>query len=937
MKLLILGPLEVLDEDGAAVGVGGPRVRAVLAQLALRRNQVVSQDMLIDAVWGEHPPPTAAGALQVHVHSLRKALDADRIVTRAPGYVLQLADDELDSVRFEQLAADGAGLLASGEHAAAAATLGDALDLWRGSALADLVYEPFAQGEAERLEELRLIAIERRFEAEIELGRHAELVGALEAAVAEHPFRERLRWLLMLALYRSSRQADALAAYRDARAALIDELGIEPGAELRELEQAILRQDTQLRPPVTSTTERLSPATALIGRERALAAVTGLLRRPDVRLVTLTGTGGTGKTRLALAAADQLGRAALVDLAPMSDAELVLPAIAAGLGVEDATVAAIAAAVREAPPLLVLDNLEHLPAAHPLVGDLVAAAPELTILATSRVPLRLAAEQEYRVPPLEIPEPGATGVGEIETVASVRLYVERVRATIPDFELGEANAASIARICRALDGLPFALELAAARVRVLGPEGTAKRLGERLALLAREAHDLPPRQRSLRATIDWSYDLLDDAGRRLLRVLGVFAGAATLDAIEAIGEGAAIDALEDILDAGLVVHQPDAAGDPRFGMLETVREYALERLVAEEEAPRARERHLDHFLSVVEDYAARDVDTGLTPDLFDAAAADLPDIRAALVWAAACDDPERQLRIVLALRFWFLTRGDRAERGRVVAAALERSTSASPLLAARITLEAGKVAGEEHDEERAVALYRRALPALEEAGDRATLGLAYAWLGGSMERTGQLDDAIVAFERAAEIQREAGGQDRRLGHTLTQLALALTEKQQYEAARSRLFEALELLEPKGQTTSRAYTLYMIGGVSALTDDRRDAARYLVRALGETRLLGHNELLAMELVLVAQLVLDESPGGAATMLGAAAEACRRAGVVINPSDGALIAEMTPTLAGRLGADRLDQAMDEAATLTMDDAVASATALLEPLVAGAAGDS
>ena len=740
----------------------------------------------------------------------------------------------------------------------------------------------------------------------------------------------------MVALYRSNRQADALAAYRRARDDLVEELGIEPGAELRELEQAILRQDEALAPPIAEAeaqapVSRLSPSTALVGRNLELASAAALLGRPDVRLVTLTGAGGTGKTRLALALADSIGGAVLVDLAPISDPELVLPTIAAAIGADDSAASPLDGVVEalSGVDLLVLDNLEHLPAAHPLVGELVAATRGVRMLVTSRVPLRLAVEHEYRVPPLTVPEPGDDDPASIGNTGSVRLYVERVRATIPTFELGDDNAPSVARICRGLDGLPLAIELAAARVRVLGPEGTARRLGERLALLARNAPDLPPRHRSLRAAIDWSYELLDDDSRPVFRSLGIFAGTASLDAIEQVAAGAhTVESIEALLDAGLLVHEADPAGEPRFGMLETIREYAREKLAGVGEEPVARERHLDHFLAVVEGYAERDRAAGMSPALLDAAEADLPDIRAALGWAETRDDPERQLRLVLALRFWFLTRGDVSERRRAVAAALERSASVPPALRARVVVEAGSVAGDERDEERAVQLYRSALPALEEASDLVTLALAYSYIGGSLQRVGRFDEAIIEFERAAEILRDVG-EERRLAHTLTQLALTLTRRREYEEASAHLLEALGILERKGSSRSLAYTLYMVGGVYGLTGDRASAARYAARALEETRLLGLNELLGMELVVVADLLLDDLPREAATLLGASVEAFRRAGAAMQSDDSAQMADMRAKLDGLLGGDALEEQLREGELLSMEDTVTFAIRSLEAL--------
>ena len=749
MQLRILGPLEAVGDDGIGIPLGGPRARAVLARLLVQPNTIVSIDSLVDAVWGESPPATATGALQVQVSALRKALGADRITTRAPGYSLRVGKRELDATRFEQLVEEGIGLLETGNAAQARTRLTDALELWRGPALADLAYERFAQGEAERLEELRLVALERRLEADLALGRDAELVGELERLVAEHPLRERLRAQLMVALYRSGRQADAVAAYRDARSALVDQLGIEPGTELRELEQAVLRQDPALDLGRAASTARISPSTPLIGRELELAAVTALIRRPDVRLVTLTGTGGTGKTRLALAAADELGDAVFVDLAPVLNPELVLPTIASTIGAEDVgglDAVRLAEALGPSPPLVVLDNLEHLPGAHPLVAELLAASSGLRVLATSRSPLRLATEYEYRVPALHVPDQRASTAAEIADVDSVRLYIERVKALVPTFSLSDENTPAITRICRALDGLPLAIELAAARVRVLGPEGTANRLGERLGLLARAAPDLPPRQRSLRATIGWSYDLLDASAQCVFRALGAFAGSASPAAIEFASGNDVTDALEALLDAGLVVHQPDAAGEPRFGMLETIHTYARERLVEAGEAELVSDRHLEHYVALAEAFAKREHEAGPTPALLDSVDAELPELRAALTWAESKRDPERQLLLVIALRFYFRTRREQIEGRRWVASALERSAEAPPALRASVLVDAALYAIDDGDIERCVELVHEARPELAEAGDALSLGRAHALIGSSFARADRFEEAIAEFE-----------------------------------------------------------------------------------------------------------------------------------------------------------------------------------------------
>ena len=407
----VLGPVTAVV-DGSAVALGGPKQRALLATLLLAEGTAVPRHQLVLSVWGDDPPASAAQSLQVYVHNLRKVLGSDRIETAGTGYLLPLEPDELDLARCTRLLERARAASDGGRAADAADDARRALALWQGRALADLGEEPVAAAEAARLDELRLQAHELLIDAELALGQDVELLAELEQLIAEEPYRERFREQRLVALYRAGRQAEALDAYRETRATFVEELGVEPGPALRELERAILRQDPALAAPAraaTGATRLPRPPTPLLGRRVEVAAVSALLRREDIRLLTLTGVGGSGKTRLAVAAADELASefrdgAAFVDLAPVRELEFVAPTVAEALGLdagEGATLSAIVDTLRERSFLLVLDNLEQLPDTS-FVAELLAAAPRLRVIATSRSALRLSGEHEYPVHPLAL-------------------------------------------------------------------------------------------------------------------------------------------------------------------------------------------------------------------------------------------------------------------------------------------------------------------------------------------------------------------------------------------------------------------------------------------------------------------------------------------------------------------------------------------------------
>ncbi|MFB4318976.1 BTAD domain-containing putative transcriptional regulator [Actinomadura sp. 21ATH] len=561
MRFGVLGPLAVWDDEGAPVRIPEAKVRALLADLLVHEGRPVPADRLIDDLWGDRPPGRPANALQAKVSMLRRFLGRSRVVHQAPGYRLDLGGtgDEVDADRFRALAARAR---TQDDPRARAALLGEALALWRGPAFADFADEEFVRPAADRLADQRLAVLEEQAEARLDAGDHALLAGELADLVARHPLRERLRGVQMRALYLAGRQGDALASYAELRALLADELGLDPGPELAALHEAILRQDPALGPALAPAPERAAepapppsnlpvPLTALIGRDRCREDVTGLLGA--ARLVTLTGSAGVGKTRLAVEAASGPAGDAFPDGVWFVEfagrrggtAELAQE-VSAVLGLRDEMAAGpadggapdpagrLAAALRDRRLLLVLDNCEHVvEAAAALAGALLRSAAGLTILATGREPLDIPGESVYQVEPLQEDD-------------AVRLFAARAAESAPGFRLDDGRDA-VAEICRRLDGIPLALELAAGRVRALGVRELAARLNDRFRLLGTGRRGAPARQQTLRAMIDWSWELLAPAERIVLRRLAVHPDGCGLDAAEAVCAGDGLRA-EDVLE-----------------------------------------------------------------------------------------------------------------------------------------------------------------------------------------------------------------------------------------------------------------------------------------------------------------------------------------------------------------------------------------------------
>lgn len=614
IELRILGPIEVL-RDGKPVPITGDKERALLALLAIRRGEVVSSDHLIDQLWGERLPHNPGNALQAVVSRLRRALGGnDVIVTKKPGYALRLDPDSIDATRFEDLL-QRATRVAADDPSHASEVLSEALSLWRGAPYSDLAYEDFVQAERARLDDLKVAAKEEKIASDLALGRNREALADLEGLVAAHPLRERLRAHFMLALYRSGRQGDAIAAYHETRRVLGEELGVDPGPDLEAVYNLILRQDPSLQAatdqrdggPRSNLPVRV---TSFVGRDKEIQELLALIRHN--RLVTVVGPGGAGKTSLAIEAGRQLldsfDRGVwFVELAPVADPDLVVAAISDALGLAEDTgstgqtqqpFARLRAFLHSKEMLLLLDNCEHVVQAAADVADLLlTSCPNVKILATSREVLATAGEFVWTIPPLSVPEEEADVVA-VRVYDAVRLLEQRAASAGDEFALDEESALAAAQICKRLDGLPLAIELAAARVRSFSLPEIARRLDERFAFLTGGGRTTTPRHRTLRAAIDWSYGLLDAPERTLFSRLTVFSGGWTLEAAQEVcGDEDVPDVMESLtrlVDQSLVA----ARGD-RFSMLETILAYGRERLDAREEAT-LRARHARFFKALAE-------------------------------------------------------------------------------------------------------------------------------------------------------------------------------------------------------------------------------------------------------------------------------------------------------------------------------------------------
>ncbi|MDO8185531.1 BTAD domain-containing putative transcriptional regulator [Conexibacter sp. JD483] len=878
--------------------VAGGRVRALLVRLALDAGREVSPRALIDAIWEETPPADAGHALQALVSRLRRALGSDAVRSGAAGYRLELAPADVDALAFEAAARAGAAALRAGEVADAARLLRDALASWRGPALGELATaQRFASEAADRLEALRLAATTDRIEADLLLGGGAELVTELDRLTAAHPLHERLAAQRMRALAAAGRAAEAFDAYEQIRVRLDAELGAVPSADLRAVHLAVI-DGTAAEAPAAPVPAAAAPTgtrrtnlrfslTSFVGRAEEVERLDTVLA--EHRLVTLIGPGGAGKTRLAAEVAGrQVGRAAdgvwMVELATISDPHDVGTGVLGALGLREARLLRQSAGAGAAPDsdpvahlldvlaeretVLVLDNCEHLVAAVAVLADqLLAHCPRLRIVATSREPLGIAGERLEMVPPLGLPPADADAQTALEHPA-VRLFADRAADAAPGFAVDAATVASVVEICRRLDGLPLAIELAAARLRSLPAPQIAARLDDRFRLLTGGSRAALPRQQTLRAVVDWSWELLTEDERLVARRVAVFpagvtpASAAAVCADDGLDAEAVLDLLASLVDRSLLVLVDRDA--PRYRMLETIREYGIDRLSEQRELSPTRTAHARFFAALADEADAYLRGPEQLP-WFRRLQAERDNLLAALRWFADAGDARSALRLAVSLAWFWVLSGSPNDATAAVRVAHAVPGAADPLdrlIAESLLLLEGDALTDDVDHDftavlddldeldlsprplaaaaapimawfssdrsRAERLFVRAR-ASDDAWVRATVPLALAQAAendGDVEGVRRhVEEALVAFR--------ALGERWGLATTLSALASLRMLEDDLEGAAAALEEARGLLQEVGADSDNARLLLDIAGVRWRGGDVKGARDYARRSRGAT--------------------------------------------------------------------------------------------------------
>lgn len=842
VKICLLGPTEIAG-SGGMVELHGSGQRTLIARTASPPGKTVTRTALIDALWDDAGPPAAPKTLHSHLARLRRQLReaglTDLIATRNSGYVLRVPEDAVDAIRFETFSARGRNALAAGDPKAATESLQSALTMWRGEALTDCRSSEWRRAETTRLNETRVAATEDLISARLALGEHVTAIGELEFLVIQHPFREQLWELLILALYRSGRQADALAAFQRARATLIEELGIEPGPKLGRLETAILTADASLDQPVapvaTVTGHRFRgrlpvPLTRLVGRDTDMATMrTSMAQR---RLVTLTGPGGCGKTRLAVAISAQYANpVCFVDLAPLTESHLVPRAVADTLGLSKqdshGVIDSLADHLADQALLLVLDNCEHLVGAcAQLACALLPSCPELQILATSREPLHVPGETVHALQPLATPDPGAAhSYRDILRYDAVRLFLDRAQDSGAQIGTDDATAHEVALICARLDGLPLALELVAARAAALPLRQIAAHLHNRFHTLFSGSHVARPQHRALHTTIKWSYDLLNPDERALFRRLAVFSGSFGLSAVTALWphDDDATDLLGRLVEKSLVTKETAA---PRYRLLDTIRKFAAAQLVGDELAD-ARRRHAEYHLALAEQ-AEEHLGGTDAVEWMDRLATEHENFRAAITWAITAPDPTLALRLAGSLSGYCRLRGHYGDGRKWLVDALDHGAGAPDDLRVKAFSGAVTLTFLQCEYDKAVQLAEQSLDLYQSLGDVHGVASTRLLLGSICREHASYQQALDYYRLALETFQamdDAPG----IARTLRLCAFTAWLRGDFDSAAEWARESLPRFEDLGDAESTANTLMHLGAVAHYRGDNTQALRLLTKA------------------------------------------------------------------------------------------------------------
>lgn len=843
LSIALLGPLEV-HRDGRPVNVPAGKSAELLVRLALDAGTAVRADRLVDDVWADDAVRTQRNTLQSKVARLRRALGDTAIATMGDGYALDIDRAQVDALAVIDLAATVAALRSSGDDTAALALARSSLELYRGEALVGV--GAWADPHRARLDEARLALVEVRAAARVDLGEWSEAIGELEEALVAHPYQEQLWVQLVTALYRSGRQADALAALGRVRAVLADELGLDPGRQLRDLEHRILVHDpslagssgasslTAMVPSAASAVGNLPSMTVeLVGRATDVAGVRSLLDRH--RLVEIVGTGGIGKTALAVAVGAAVAPAThggvwMVRLEVASTADDVLDAMIAALRVTGGE-AALFERLRTADALVVLDNCEHVvDAVAQLVGRMLDDAPSVRLLCTSQIPLDMAGEHVYELAPLDL-------------VDAVELFTRRATAQRRNRQLDDAGG-SVEQLCRSLDGLPLAIELAAARTRTLSVGEITRRLDDRFQVLHDPTSRQPERRRALKATIRWSYEMLFPDDQRGLWALATFAGGAALDAVEHVlgaldvPAPAAIDVVDRLVSRSLViVDDQSSPALPRYRLLDSIRAYALDALADAGSTDIALGAHARWFADVASGSTAG-VRSQRQAEHLAVARVERANIDAALAWCAT-HDPPLGLAIAIGFGWAWVVLGDSRGAQRILAA-LEAAGATTPAAdQGAALLLAGWLEASTGDLDPARAHIAAASRLADQIGDVELQASCRHHLAYVVSHHGHFDEAI---ELAAESRRLLGTRDRPWEHAASWLlsARAFISAGDRAAAGPACAEVQRWLSLVDDPWLHARSAGMLGEYARI--DRRfdDAVEHFERAVATSHRLGFQQ-------------------------------------------------------------------------------------------------